>query len=340
MIVFYMKSEKFLSSYLSNPMDIVDHIASLDTELTNAKEETQNLKALFNQNSQNSDKPPSNGFFDNKISKSSNSRELSGKLPGGQKGHPGSTLKMSKYPDEIITNQLHNCKYCDESILKTKVKGHEKRQKFDIIINHKVIEYRSEIKKCPYCGRKNKADFPDNITNPVQYGQRVLAIAVYLRNFQLIPYERISRTFKDFFGLTMSSATVQKAENKCSHNLKKVTNYIKNKLIKEDVINCDETGISINGKEHYCHVISTGKLTFYFHHRNRGSIAMDKMGVLQRFRGVAVNDFWKPYFKYKKCEHAVCNVHILRELKEIYKNETQEWALERVLKFNLISQLG
>jgi len=167
MIVFYMKSEKFLSSYLSNPMDIVDHIASLDTELTNAKEETQNLKALLNQNSQNSDKPPSNGFFDNKISKSSNSRELSGKLPGGQKGHPGSTLKMSKYPDEIITNQLHNCKYCGESILETKVKGHEKRQKFDIIINHKVTEYRSEIKQCPYCGRKNKADFPDNITNPV-----------------------------------------------------------------------------------------------------------------------------------------------------------------------------
>jgi transposase len=322
-----MKSKKISSSCLSNSTATVDHIAILENELTNAKEEIQNLKALLNQNIQSGNKPPSTDFFGNK-SKLRSLRESSEKLPGGQKGHPGSTLKMSKYPDEIITNRLQNCKYCGQSILETEVMDHEKRQKFDIIINHKVTEYRSEIRKCPYCGRKNKADFPDNITSPVQYGQRALAIAVYLRNFQLIPYWRISRVFKDFFGLTISPATVQKAENKCFNNLREVNNYIKNKLIKEDVITCDETGISINGKEHYCHVISTGKLTLYFHHKNRGSRAMDKMGVLPRFRGIAVHDFWKPYFKYKKCEHAVCNVHILRELKEIYKKETQEWALE------------
>lgn len=133
---------------------------------------------------------------------------------------------------------------------------------------------------------------------------------------------------RDIFGLGISPASIKKAEIKCFHNLKGVTNYIKNKLIKEDVINCDETGIDVNGRVHYCHVISTEKLTFYFHDRSRGSRAMKKMKVLPRFRGIAVHDFWKPYFKYKNCEHAVCNVHILRELKEISKNETQKWSLE------------
>jgi len=54
---------------------------------------------------------------------------------------------------------------------------------------------------------------------------------------------------------------------------------------------------------------------------------MNKMGVLPKYRGILVHDFWKSYFKYK-CEHALCNVHIQRELENIYKKYKQEWAKE------------
>jgi transposase len=285
-------------------------------------DEIQNKEALSNQNSQNMITTPSTDTFTQSIEKRRFRR------PGGQKGHPGFTLNMREYPDEIITYQLHKCKHCGNNLLNTKVKRYEKRQKFDIIINQNVIEYRIEIKKCSYCGLIYKADLPENIIKKTQYGSRVLAIAVYLRNFQLIPYERISRALQDFFGLKITVATIINAENKCFHNLKGVTNNIKNRLIRENVINCDETDINLNGRKHHCHVISTEKLTLYFHHRNRGYKAMKKMGVLPKYRGIVVHDFWKPYFKYKSCEHAVCNVHILRELKEISKNKNQEWALE------------
>lgn len=73
-----------------------------------------------------------------------------------------------------------------------------------------------------------------------------MAIAVYLRDFQLVHYGRISRVFKDLFGLKMSTATVKRAENKCFHNLREFTNYIKEQLIKEDVIHCDETGMRVS----------------------------------------------------------------------------------------------
>jgi transposase len=308
--------------------DLESRYNKLESQNIELRERINELESRLNQSRQNGNKPPSTGFFGNKKHKLSSSREPSEKRPGGQKGHPGFTMSMSKHPDEIITNRLCNCKYCGQSIQETEVIDHEKRQKFDISINHKVTEYRSEIKKCPYCNRKNKADFPESITKPVQFGNTVLTFVTYLRNYHLIPYYRIKEIIKDIFGLGISSATIKKAEKKCFHNLKGVTNYIKNKLIKEDVIDCDETGINVNGQRHHCHLISTKKLTFYFHHRSRGFIAMTKMGVLPKFKGVAVHDFWKPYFKYEKCEHAVCNVHILRELKEISKNETQKWALE------------
>jgi transposase len=284
--------------------------------------EIQNPEALLNQNGQNVITLPSTDTITQSIEKKSKRRS------GGQKGHIGYTLKMSEQPDEIITYQLQKCRHCGKNLLNTKVKKYEKRQNFDIIVKQNVIEYRVEIKKCLYCDNIDKAYFSENIIKTRQYGSRVLAIAVYLRDFQLIPYDRISRTLQDLFGFKIAVATIINAENKCFHNLKGVTNNIKNRLIKEKVINCDETDINLNGRKHHCHVISTEKLTLYYHHRNRGYKAMKKMGVLPKFRGIVVHDFWKTYFKYKNCEHAVCNVHILRELKEISKNRNQEWASE------------
>ncbi|MGZ7044420.1 MAG: IS66 family transposase [Methanobacterium sp.] len=337
-----MERDEILDLCHSNSEVIVSYIGDLESRYSDLESrynelESQNvelrarideLESRLNQNIQTRNKPPSTGFHVEKGSRLSSSRETSGKRAGGQKGHPGSTLKMSESPDEIITNRLCNCIYCGHSIEEIEVIGHEKRQKYDITMNRKVTEYRSEIKKCPYCNRKSKADFPESVTKPVQLGNTVLTIATYLRDYHLIPYQRIKEIMRDIFGLGISPASIKKAETKCFHNLKGATNYIKNKLIKEDVINCDETGIDVNGRVHYCHVTSTEKLTFYFHDRSRGSRAMKKMKVLPRFRGIAVHDFWKPYFKYKNCEHAVCNVHILRELKEISKNKTQKWSLE------------
>ena len=65
-----MKREDILILCHSNPEIIVDHIASLvdhieslESELNDAKEEIRNIKTLLNQNSQNSNKPPSTDIF-------------------------------------------------------------------------------------------------------------------------------------------------------------------------------------------------------------------------------------------------------------------------------------
>ncbi len=126
----------------------------------------------------------------------------------------------------------------------------------------------------------------------------------------------------------MSPATVKSAENKCFHNLAEVTNHIKKQLSKEDVINCDETGMRVNKHNDWCHVISTDKWTYYFHNRSRGSKAMNEMGILPEYRGTMVHDFWSSYFKYPMCSHAVCNAHLRRELKGIHNNFKQDWAQE------------
>jgi len=107
--------------------------------LNDAKEEIRNLKALLNQNSQNSNKPPSTDIFVEK--KTQSDEKKSDRLPGGQKRHPGSTLNTFNSPNEIVINRLYNCKHCGHSLLEIETNDYEKRQEVDIpILNFIVTE--------------------------------------------------------------------------------------------------------------------------------------------------------------------------------------------------------
>jgi Transposase IS66 family len=46
----------------------------------------------------------------------------------------------------------------------------------------------------------------------------------------------------------------------------------------------------------------------------RGVAAMDAVGVLPGFGGLAVRDGWSPYRRYDQATHAPCAGHLLREL--------------------------
>ena len=80
------------------------------------------------------------------------------------------------------------------------------------------------------------------------------------------------------------------------------------------MVNFDETGMSVNGANHWIHVTSPKDLTHYDIHVKRGTEAVNEIGILPAFGGIAVHDARAPYFQYEECEHSLCNAHHLREL--------------------------
>lgn len=79
-------------------------------------------------------------------------------------------------------------------------------------------------------------------------------------------------------------------------------------------------------KRQWVHVYSTANETFYSIHPKRGKEAMDAIGFVPAYAGIAVHDAWQSYFTYTNCKHALCNAHILRELTYLHEQEGQEWA--------------
>ncbi len=78
-------------------------------------------------------------------------------------------------------------------------------------------------------------------------------------------------------------------------------------------LHVDETSLRVMKKRSWLHVASTSKLTYYDIHRQRGSEAIDEIGLLRDFKGILVHDHFKPYFHYGS-GHSLCNAHHLREL--------------------------
>jgi transposase len=150
---------------------------------------------------------------------------------------------------------------------------------------------------------------------------------VYLCIYQLVPYDRVRETLSDIFGRSLSTGTLVNAVQDCHQNLAGVEEQIQELLTKAQVLHVDETGMRVTGIRQWLYVASTEVLTWYGHPRKRGNLATDAMQILPRFKGTMVHDFWAPYFRYSS-RHALCNAHLLRELKGISENYHQSWSEE------------
>ena len=286
----------------------------------------QVLEDRIAKNSQNSGKPPSSDGYSKPAPKSRRKRH--GKKSGGQPGHAGYTLKAVSKPDHVKVYAVRECQDCRRSLLNVKARGHEKRQVFDLPpVRVEVTEHQAEVKCCPRCGSENKGVFPLEVSQPVQYGPEIKAQAVYLNQYQMIPLERVSETFEEFYGQRISEGTIVEACQEVAERVTSVNQAIKKHLTEQEkVLHFDETGVRIDGKLHWLHVACTSLLTYYEVQAKRGQEAMEAMGILPDFRGTAVHDGLKSYLSYTQAQHGLCNQHHLRELEFIGERYPQDWV--------------
>jgi transposase len=295
---------------------------ALQQAIETLEQRVAHLEAILAKDSHNSSKPPSSNGFKRPPQ---SLRVKSGKRPGGQQGHEGITLRQVENPDHIEIHRCHGMCDCGRSLAGAAVIDVAKKQVIDLPeIKPEVTEHQAQTVLCA-CGKIHKADFPPEVTAPVQYGNGIKALGTYLIVQQLLPVERTQQMFKEIFHIEIGQATLQSCTMEAYHGLEATDKAIQEKIVSSPVVHADETGCDVNKDLWWIHSLSTLEYTWYFCDEHRGKDATAVATIIARFGGRLVHDGWKSYLHYL-CKHALCNAHHLRELVFIDEHLKEPWA--------------
>lgn len=279
--------------------------------------------------SSNSCKPSSTNGYKKVIQ---NNREKSGRKPGREIGHKRSSPTVSSNPNEIIqvSKEVATCKCGCKTVEKEEVTRELVSMKVITYITH----YVGKKTMCPCCKKEYMPKFPNNVKQTVNYDEKIKSIAVYLNAHCNVPNQKSS----DFVGflsngkIKLEPATVLNTVGQFNKKSQPILKQMKRAILKEPVINEDETPISVNGKMMSTIGVFTDKISYIDAFKNRKLESFIEMGILDRYIGTVCHYHNKIHGSFMQSKDAECNFHILRYCKAEY--EIHKWeSIKEFMKF-------
>ncbi len=238
------------------------------------------------------------------------------------KGRKGTTLLRSETPDHVEDHFPHACAHCGHTLDDGMSVRFETRQVQDIPepLPLFVVDHRAYVGICPQCNGDTKASFPEGVGSPVQYGPNLTGLVLDLNTHQLLPVKRLVETFRDLFGVKVSTGTVVNMVSRRDRAYGGLVDTIRAGVVQVRVKPMDETGLRIEGRLHWLHVVCTNLLTYLWIGKGRSDVMLET-------RGLVVYDCWKSSFAMPNVAgHGLCCAHILRELENLFQCGWEKWA--------------
>ena len=287
-------------------------------QIKELKEEIDRLKSVVGSSprprmtSRNSSIPPSKNPIGIKQTRSL--RERSGKAVGGQVGHHGTTREWNNSPDTIEQCQAPTiCPSCGQDIGIIKSYEGERRQMIDIpaVVVPMVKEYVEMRRRCT-CGNCAKGEFPREVSGTVCYGPQIDATVAYLSTLQNVPFGRLTHLMESLFGVKMSGATVSNILKRMRKRAQMPYEKIGHIVESSKVVGADESGVNINGKNHWMWTFQTDLASYLAVDSSRGKKVIDAHFPDGFSQATLVSDRLGLYFNVESEDHQICLAHLLR----------------------------
>ena len=292
-------------------------------------------KKVIKKNSHNSSLPPSSDLF----TKNKSLRPVSTLSNGGQVGHKGLTLEMSKTPDKIIELKSDFCSVCGESLVSELFFLKAKRQVIEIppimpiYAVRRPEEYRQYICQCPTCQHQQLANFPLGVNAPIQYGSSVETLVGYFSVYQYIPFKRLQGLFSQLFSLPLSQGSIGNILERSAQKCDGVYQEIKAQILQSSVVGSDETGAKVNGIKWWIWAWQNLQNTFLVASDNRGSKTVNSVFENGLPNSVIISDRWAAQrnaarLKTHSKNSQICLAHLLRDLIYLIETEQLDFAFQ------------
>jgi transposase len=275
------------------------------------QEKVRELTARLNQDSSNSSQPPSA----DKPWKERRSRKPTGRRPGGQPGHKGTTRKP--FPPEQVDHRVpvvpERCGNCHRRLRPQDATGEGRRHQVVEIppVVAKVFEYVLHESCCPGCSAVTTADLPEGVPAGC-VGPRFQAILALLTGRCRISRREAADVSMALFGekARISVGTVAALERRTAKALKPAYDEALDAIQNAEFVHCDETSWRQANKLAWLWAAVTPMLKVFRVDRRRNREAFRKL--LFAFAGILITDRYSVYRIHGILLRQLCWAHIKR----------------------------
>lgn len=300
-------------------------LAAVRKKLEEEQEKNKALTARLGKNHRNSSKPSSTYPNHKTIH---NSREKSGRSPGGQKGHLHYSRKR-KEPTTII-----EIPPLDEHLDEAKYKATGKmirKQVVGVRMEVDVSEYVTEEFRNLQTGQRVHAPFPAGVKDDVNYDGTLKAMAYLLTNHLNASIDKTRQFLKSVShgAIDISNGFICNLSKQFSGLTQEEREKIFEELAAAPTLHADFTFVRQNGKQAAVMITATNDRVLYQGRKTKGDEGV-KGSPLEYYEGTTVTDHEASLIKHGT-KHQECLSHVERYARGSAENEPEKkWASQLV----------
>jgi hypothetical protein len=286
------------------------------TDLEEERALKEKLIAVRNRDHENSSIPSSQQSIKRK--KIANSREKTGRKPGGQPGHAGHRRRRLEPTDRV--NIPAPEKYANNPQFRLTGRAITK-QLISLQIATSVTEYSTPEYRNLLTGQRVHADFPVGVVNDVNYDGNIKSLAFLLSNRYNVSTDRIADLLSELTDghLKISKGMINGLSKEFNQKADAIMKEAIDELYKSPVVHVDFTPVRLNGKYVQVLVCATSKLVLFFVRKQKGHEGV-KGTPLENIVAILVHDHDMTFYRYG-IAHQECLEHVLRALTASMENE-------------------
>ncbi|MCK9295219.1 MAG: transposase [Desulfobulbaceae bacterium] len=293
---------------------LLEHTARQEKRIKELEAEVSELKAKLNQNSSNSNRPPSSDPPYKEKGAQPKKRK-----PGGRKGHKGHrqqlmppTKTKAVHPGPCICG----CRTF-RNLRPYYTHQHIELPQIVMAVMHFIL-YKGQ---CTACGKIGKGYVPAEFSTG--FGPRFSALVAEIGGIDGNSRETIQSFCSSVLGVPISLGAVQKIIDRASAAIKPHYESIKDKARCAKVNHLDETAWKSSGKLHWLWVMANSVAAFFMIHTNRSQAAFAEL--IGAWEGILVSDGYRLYQNWVH-QRQTCLAHMIRRAKGLAERTDPELA--------------
>lgn len=195
-----------------------------------------------------------------------------------------------------------------------------------VVVAPVVIETQQHEVICPHCQTRNRGVLPVGLEAERQFGPRLEATVVYLKQTQHLSYQRVVQALHDLTGVRLSEGGVNAILARAGAAAAHVVATIQADLQASAIIHSDETSARVQGQTWWQWVVGSSAGIYHHLAPSRGAAVLTEI-MGEATVEVWVSDCFSAQLKAPARVFQLCLAHQLRDLQRVLDAEpTHAWA--------------